>query len=224
MEGANFRKLESIPSDLVCNATDLIFSDKTIGKFEDGNHDEVMFVVENGLIKGVVHIVDYNNPNLYVELYRMLLKFENNLRTILIRNDFRNSDVTDWFKKMSEIASDERNRNFYKKRFEELVFAPNIERINYSNPFQTFYLRELTEFAIHNGLLKQKEVNPQKVGKLRNWIAHSKDATSVNPSDQHPVYNMKGLKIFINLVCTFFNSYDLLEMKLEETEKRFRLQ
>lgn len=217
----SFEKLE-IPVGFICSPTDLIFSTRTIKRFEETNSDEVMFVVENGFIKGVVHIVDYNNPNLYVELYRMLLKFENNLRTLLIRKDFKNEDVISWFKEKAEQTEAVPAENFYKLSYDKLMEARAVERRRKSNPFQTFFLRDLTEFAVDKGLLDEKYTKPFYIADLRNWIAHSKDITSVNPDDELSVYNMDGLKYFVKLAKSFFRSYDLLEIELSSTLVTYR--
>ena len=43
------------------NASDFIFDESTIHKFEEPNPNEIHFIVERERIKGMVHIVDYNN-------------------------------------------------------------------------------------------------------------------------------------------------------------------
>lgn len=216
---SDFKHIESIPANFSCSPTDLIFDNKTIEKFKQGNQDEVMFVVENNMIKGVVHIVDYNNPDIYVELYRMLLKFEQNLRKLLIENGYKNEDILEWFdmKGRKETTSNAR------KHFKHKVNYYNGDeekkkRIN-ANPFQTFLLSELLYFIIDFQLVEISEDDEEKIRELRNWIAHSKDVTTIRPNLEHPVYNIKGLKSFIDLVKSFFNSYDVLELNLEKYKR-----
>ena len=63
---------DKVDSNLLLSPTDLIFEDSTLDKFKDVDSTEVRFIIDNNIIIGVVHIVDYNNEDLYVELYRDL--------------------------------------------------------------------------------------------------------------------------------------------------------
>lgn len=76
---------DELSADLSVNSFDMLFADQTLEKFEKINSNEIRFILDNEKIRGVVHIIDYNNEFLYVELYRAILRFENNLRTVLIR-------------------------------------------------------------------------------------------------------------------------------------------
>lgn len=215
LEGDSFKKLKEIPTELTCRPTDRIFNKLTIKNFNKYNPDEVRFVIENDLIKGVVHIVDYNNPDLYVELYRMLLHFEKNLREFLLKNNFGNEEVLKWIKEKADQFDGEGD-NHFGNRWENVNTESAIRRRAYSNPLQTFYLRELIEFAIGKSLLDEKAVNPYYIGRLRNWIAHSQDVTATIQNDDGSIYDIDGLEIFVQRVKSFFKSYDVLEMKLEE--------
>ena len=74
-----------LADDLICNPYDRLFEDETISKFENGRHDEVMFVVENDKIKSVVHIVDYNTEFINYEFYKATYRLEKMLRYHLIK-------------------------------------------------------------------------------------------------------------------------------------------
>lgn len=211
LQGDEFVHIREIPMELVCYPTDFIFTDEMIEKFNIGNHDEVMFVMEDNLIKGVVHIVDYNNDDLYVELFRMLLKFENYLRKTLLKSGFTNDDFIDW------IGYKSKKSHHYKDTLAKLLKESEIKKRENSNPFQTFLLRDLVLFAIKKRILSTDEIDLDSVTILRNWIAHSKDVIAFNPNSDHPVYNIEGLKTFIASVRSFFRSFDALEIKLAET-------
>ena len=64
--GKGFKRQRLTP-ELQCRPYDRIFTNNMVSKFREGNHDEVLFVTENKKIKGVVHIVDYNEPFIYKE-------------------------------------------------------------------------------------------------------------------------------------------------------------
>src|SRR5699024_219310 len=92
-------------------------------------------------------IVDYNNDNLYVELYRMLLSFENNLRNLLIQKKHSNEDFLNWLKKEGD------KNYYYKNMYEQEVDDRAVQRRKNANPFQTFYLKDLMNFAQAEKLL-----------------------------------------------------------------------
>lgn len=216
LKGDSFIHLKKIPSKLICAPTYLIFDEHTIDKFEKGgNHDEVMFVVEKNLIKGMVHIIDYNNDDLFVELYRMLLNFENNLRTLLIQKKLKNKDFIQWLKKEGEKEKKSNKYLYYHKKYQQANRQAEVEKRENANPFQTFYLRDLVQFAFAQQLLSEKGFDIDAISDLRNWIAHAKDITSTKKDPDRTVYNINGLKKFIAIVRSFFKSYEILEIKLD---------
>ncbi len=175
--------------DLLVNPFDRIFDNNTLKKFEKVNHNEIRFIVEKSKIKGVVHIVDYNNENLQVEFYRAYYKFENNIRSLLIKYRYKNEDFISWVEHQQRVTRDEQTCNFWKRRDESLMpeerFKRKMEidkRLS-SNQFQTFYLKELMLFAIDNKLLENHLIKLESVCSLRNEIAHNKDFTSKTTDD-----------------------------------------
>lgn len=210
-----FLPLQRIPDEIKCQPSDLIFDEVTIQKFKTGNHDEVMFVMEDGLIKGVVHIVDYNNDDLYVELYRMFLNYENKLRKLLLNNSYSDEDLVKWFKDKATQSRKGKEKTYFQNRYITLNSDKERNKRLNSNPFQTFYLRDLINFGLSKRILIKKDFPINVISELRNWVAHSKDATSIHPNSEPPVYNIEGLLVFIGMTRTFFQSYDALEMLLD---------
>lgn len=217
LRDSSFHCLDEIPEELICSPTDLLFDEDTLSKFREGNHDEVMLVLEKGLVKGVVHIVDYNNDDLYVELYRMILKFENNLRRLLILKGYIDQDVVDWVLGKAKTSKKEKDRDFNRRRHEELMKQTEVEKRQTSNPFQSFYLRELLSFSFSKEILSKRDFNMNSISHIRNWISHSKDVTAIRPHSGHPVYNIDGLVEFINISRSFFDGYEKLELILEDS-------
>jgi hypothetical protein len=72
LDNGKFKKTK-ISDQLKVNPYDLIFDKETIDKFREVDHNEIRFIMENGLIKGVVHIVDYNSDYIGIELFKALL-------------------------------------------------------------------------------------------------------------------------------------------------------
>ncbi|PWK19085.1 hypothetical protein [Xanthomarina spongicola] len=208
LNGNKFELIKKIPEELICYPHDLIFSESTIRKFTNGNHDEVMFVMDRGMIKAVVHIVDYNNNELYVELFRLLLKFEKNVRKLLEKCGKKNEDVLEYF----EIES--LNSTFFLEKIEYYKSESGKSRILNSNIFEAFYLRDLLLFSYHANILDKRDVNLKKITTIRNWVAHSREVIYINPDSKHPIYNIEGLKEFVENVQSLFRAFDHVEMKI----------
>src|SRR5690606_36438939 len=123
-----------------------VFDQDTLNKFKQVNHNEIRFIVENDLIKGVVHIVDYNNEFLQVQLYRALFLFESNLRKLLALNGKTNDDFIDWVR--NKVVLD-LNKGHWKLRLSSIIPKDVNKREEKKQlrddlyPFQTFYLWEL---------------------------------------------------------------------------------
>lgn len=207
---------------LCVNPYDLIFKKETLDKFEAVNSNEIRFIIEDDKIKGVVHIVDYNTEFIYIELYKLLYRFENNLRDLLIKKGKTNEDFINWveLKKISEMQLKEESKKHYTKRYNQLIPSNEKDRLKEErirkecNPFQTFYLRELVAFTIKQKYISKKEFNESYIGDLRNWVAHSKDFANTEDKGVEKVYNFKGLTEFVNKINKFLVSYEKLEEEL----------
>lgn len=199
------------------NPYDRIFDAETIEKFGQSNHNEVRFITENDSIKGVVHISDYNNEFLQVELYRAIFRFESSLRSLLIKSGKKNEDFIEWVRMKHDHENSESSKKHWKKRLDEIYPETEEKRLIVAhkmkdlNPFQTFYLRELLRFASDNKIICKKKVNIDHVSELRNKIAHNVHLTSGTTSEEGTlIYNFDGLKEYIKLVRSFFLAYDYI--------------
>ena len=190
------------------NAFDLIFDQKTIQKFEEPNHNEIRFIVENNEIKGVVHIVDYNSPFISLELYKALFKFESNLRELLIDHDLSNEDFISW---VSDEAT-KSDSDFWHRKLKTLEYRR--EQMSYANLFQTFNFRDLLNFAKDKNLISLSDKEIDNVSDIRNSVAHNKDVTSHTDENGSIVYDFEGLDIFLEQMISFFQSYEMLADKV----------
>ena len=193
-------------------ASDFIFDQTTIHKFEEPNPNEIHFIVERGLIKGMVHIVDYNNMYINVELFKAVLKFEHNLRQLLIDNDLENDDFIAW---VANKAAQEDNAYWHRKKNSLLN---NRQQMKYDNQFQTFSFRDLLNFAQDSNILPLSDREIGDVSDIRNSLAHNRDVTSHTEDEANGaiVYDFVGLKFFAEKMRSFFNSYEVLKERLEE--------
>ncbi len=208
LEGNQFVK-KRVEDVFTVNASDFIFDLSTIMKFENPNPNEIHFIIENGLIKGVVHIVDYNNIYINVELFKAILKFESNLRQLLIYKNLDNDDFMEW---IADKAAKEDNSYWHRKNNNLLN---SRRQMKYANLFQTFSFRDLLNFAQDRDILDLSDKEIDDVSDVRNSLAHNRDVTS--QMDDHNgsiVYDFVGLKIFTEKMRSFFNSYEVLAEKV----------
>ncbi|QOW09791.1 hypothetical protein Q73A0000_05120 [Kaistella flava (ex Peng et al. 2021)] len=207
---------------------DLLFEETTLEKFRKVNEHEIKFVTENEKIVGVVHIVDYNNEFVAVELYRAFFKFENNLRTLLIREKLTNEDFLSWLghQRDIEVNDNDIDSDYWTNKFKS--YFPLDEKHKSLKererksvfPFQTFYFSDILSFAIDQNILDENIFSPKSLTKLRNYIAHNRHFTSISESDEGQlIYDFSHLLKFIENINFFFISYEELLNQLKAPEK-----
>lgn len=211
---STFEKVD-LPEDLTCNPYDKLFDKTTLEKFESGNHDEVLFVTENGKIKGVVHIVDYNNDFINFEFFKATYHFEKMLRQLLVKKKENNDTLLDWMKE------EPTNKNHWQRRYNQCVPKDEKQLENQRlkrrdcSPFQTFYLSDLLYFVKSKNYMSDEfNKHIESIKNIRNWVAHNKDLTHKTNGASRPLYKIKELKEFVKNANTFFNCYDELEEKI----------
>jgi hypothetical protein len=201
-----------------------IFNLETLERFNSFNYNEIHFIVENNLIKGVVHIIDYNSEFIQVELYRALFKFEIHLRDLLVKKKITNEDFIHWVKFKAENEKDNNSRNHWRKRYDEInpsdpkKFQKVLSKRKEFKPFQTFYLLELLRFASDKKVIDKSKIDMNKISKLRNQVAHSNNPTTYTKEEGQLVYNYTNLKTYVEEINAFFRAYEylLLEVDYEE--------
>lgn len=213
-----------LTEDLKCNPYDRIFDLETLVKFEKGNHDEVLFVMDNNKIKGVVHIVDYNNEFIYFEFYKLIFHFEKNLRELLKKKNETNDNLIEWMLEKSKHSSNNTSRDFWKKRHEQCLPEDEkkrdslIKKRKECSPFQTFYLNDLLHYSCSKGYISDTvKKNIDAINKVRNWVAHNQEIISKNESKiEIPLYNIEGLKKFVTNANIFFDACEEIDTRLNE--------
>lgn len=215
LEGGCFKE-KALTPELCIKPYELIFSKETLEKFMFFNYNEVHFIVEDDLIKGVVHIIDYNSEFIQVELYRALFKFEVNLRELLVKENYTNEDFISWVKDKSEISKDKNSRKHWEKRYEEINPSDTIKldkvlaKRKEFKPFQTFYLLELLRFASDKKVIDKSKVDIDKISSLRNQVAHSNNLTTYSKEDGQLIYNYKFLAKYVDQINAFFKAQEYL--------------
>src|SRR5688572_17411259 len=80
---------ERVHDEVTAEINDNIFAPAIIKRFENSNHN-VLFVFDGKVIKGVVHISDYNKDIVLQTIQDDILSFERKLRHLLLLNGFGN--------------------------------------------------------------------------------------------------------------------------------------
>lgn len=194
-----------IENHLKVNPYDQLFAQETIDKFKKVNSNEIRFIMERNEIKGVVHIIDYNNDFIDVELFKGLLQFETNLRQLLINEGLTNESFINW---ISEKPESSIQGHHWNRRLSQIEYHRE-ERDN-ANLFQTFYLKELLLFADSATLLDLHDSEIVAINQLRNQLAHNKDVISFSEENGSLIYNFDGLQTFANQMKDFFYAYEIL--------------
>lgn len=215
-------ELQDLSPKLSIKPYERIFDEATLTKFSSLDHNEIHFIVENDLIKGVVHIIDYNSEFIQVELYRALFKFEVHLRNLLVKDKLTNEDLISWVRFKSESEKDKNSKKHWQRRLDDI--APDdpikldkiLTKRKEFKPFQTFYLSELMRFASDTKVIDKKIVDIDKITTLRNQIAHSNNLTTYIKEEGQLIYNYHNLTKYIGKINAFFRGYEYLLLRIDE--------
>ncbi len=207
--------IQANPAELVqFNPDDRIFDKDVLAKFEALHYNNVGLITENGVIKGVVHIVDYKCEYISVEFYRALYKFDENLRKLLLNNLFTNDDFIQWMKGKKD---EEEGEGYWTERYHSLMpedkdLRRRMEqnRMN-AKAFFDFYLADILAYIIDLGLLERKRVNIEEIKGFRNSIIQSMDTSDAQEVQEDEVYSFNNLKAFVIRARSFFEAYEYLE-------------
>lgn len=202
------RDLSDVPQ---CSPADLLFSTATLDKFKEAKRaDDVLLVTEKDKIKGVVHIVDYNNEFLYFEFYKLVYYFERNLREFLRLKGETNDSFLKWYRE----SNGQYNR--YEPKSEENAKEKEKER-KALGVFQTFFLFDLLEFTYNKKHLSFNKDERKAIRKVRNWVAHYPDILLNEKKEERTegLYDFSRLEEFVKNVEVFFQHYEILEAALK---------
>jgi len=209
---------DELSERITFNPYDRIFSRKTMNKFKDIDADDVGFIVERDIIKGVVHIVDYNSEFVKLELYRALHNYDKNLQRLLLNNLFRNQDYIDWVEQQMNNSTSEDKQKYWTKRYKTIMPADEELRKQVendrevANAFETFFLSDLLEYAIDMGLVNKENVHTERLKSIRNSVIYSMDVDASEHLDE--IYEFDTLRNFVLKARGFFEAYEYLEDKV----------
>lgn len=193
----------------------------------DAKHN-VLFVMDGGVVCGVVHISDLNRNSVIHAVQQDMLVFERNLRQFLLLNRVVDADLL----KFMKLKADDGDKYYY-SQFE--LFDQRIQK-NGGMPgqsLQSFYLSHLLDFcnsSVSGKIFETKSTVNLPDGSLkdarsiicdlRNTAMHAKDM--VNKESGFNIYSLENMMMFFRSLDVFIYYNDLLFQKIAGHESHIR--
>lgn len=198
--GNGFQK-EKIEESQKVDVKDYVFDNRIREKFEA---HRVLFVFRKDEIAGIVHFCDYNRDPVSIYAYALLLKFERNLRELLISRGLTNRDMLGFFEK-------HKKNPYYSSKLDESNEAENQEKMKELEPFQMFDLKDL--ICLSNS--KKVYTVPVAINDdLRNTIMHTKNVI------RHENYEKSDLIYDIASFSKFLDLVNLLRLECDKVSEK----
>jgi len=196
--------MKEITNDQKLEVDDRIFGPNLVEKFRTNKHN-VLFVFEGGVIRGVVHICDYNLDPVIQTIQDDVLIFERNLRQWLILNGFSNHHVIEYFKYRYSEAKRKKDKDYWSWKI-DWAGKKNDEMRNLS-PFQLFEFSDLLYFVTSSSsgkaffipntyIAEVQQGGIQSLTNLRNLAMHGKNPVTFDEPEQ--IYSLKSLEILLD--------------------------
>lgn len=213
------KKVEAIHK---VSVNDSLISAELFEKFKANRHN-VLFVYEEDVFRGVVHISDYNRDIVLQNIQDDILSFERKLRQLILLNGFTNDDMLRYYE-----YNLERNTSRSKKEFYALRIKSYIKRtfeMDSLGPFQLFDFSDLMNFAgssfskrIHkigsysHGNIKRNGFDILR--ELRNMAMHGKNPVSINRETS--IYTLESLQHLSESLSVLKREYAEISKKIRE--------
>ncbi|MBP6872702.1 MAG: hypothetical protein KBC43_11905 [Bacteroidales bacterium] len=190
-----------ISDDQRLEVDDRIFAPDLIAKFRKNRHN-VVFVFEGHVLRGVVHICDYNQDNVIQAIQDDVLAFERNLRQWLILSGFSNDHFMIYFKYKISSVKKEKEADYWKSRHDWAT--KKIEEMKNLSPFQLYDFSDLLNFVSSSFsketfkipivlISGEKHSGIHELSSLRNLAMHGKNPITFDEPEQ--IYSQKSLEI-----------------------------
>ena len=196
------------------STVDRIFEKKHLQKFKESRHN-VLFVYDRDgkgkqeILRGVVHVSDYNRDVVLAALQEDLLKFERLLRQYLILSKKKNEDMLGYIKYKAKKNS------YFADKLKRAESEKGQEAIKKLGLFQTFDLRDLLFFiqSSRNKVpLTLEEDAPERLGELRNLAMHAKNTIEL---EEERLYSTDSLARLLDDLHLLKKEYLNAAAKLE---------
>jgi hypothetical protein len=217
-----------------------IFSKNAIQQIVKADHN-VLFAYEGNVLRGVVHICDYNSDIVIQHIQDDILLFERLLRQWLVLNGYNSHHMADYYNYKLRKSKGSKDKEFYDKKL--VAYRERVNEIAALGEFQIFDFSDLLLFAASNFTNKCHKIDTFKNGsskhndpikllvQLRNMAMHGKNP--VSKDNVTAIYSINSLHILAESLELLSTQYALLSHKVRlhpdyqlaiELENRFKLQ
>lgn len=176
-----------------------IFDKSIIKQFKTNRHN-VLFVFEENILQGVVHVSDYNRDILLQTIQDDILSFERKLRQLILLNGFTNNDMKLYFIYKRDKSRNKNDVDFYQGKINS--FERRQTEIDSLGAFQIFEFSDLMYFAAsdftksifitntynYNG---KKKPGSDILRELRNLAMHGKNPVAIDKETS--IYSLESL-------------------------------
>ena len=212
------KKIEAIHK---VSVNDNLISHEVFEKFKSNRHN-VLFVFEEAVLCGVVHISDYNRDIVLQKIQDDVLSFERKLRQLILLNGYSNDDMLKYYNYKLDRNTSRSKMDYYELRLKS--YKKRKSEIDSLGPFQLFEFSDLMNFAsssfskvIHKFGSYQfgnaKKNASDILRELRNLAMHGKNPISINRETS--IYSLESLQ-------SLSESLQVLRKEYSEISKKIR--
>lgn len=207
----------------------VLFDAAVCDKIADATHN-VLFVVEGEVVKGVLHISDFNRNTVLQAIQHDFLTFERNLRQLLLLNEVSNETLLTFFQYKAQKS---KSVEYWKGQENAYLLKRSSGELDNFSELQHFTLRHLLEYASSSFSSKvfdlNETINLQSAVKkselsilsdLRNLVMHAKD--SINMKSGNVLNSISQLRDFYIAISVFKRSFERLEFLIGAHPKHKR--
>jgi hypothetical protein len=197
---------------------DSAFDIKLLELYEK-NDSNIVFTTNKKFVDGVIHFTNYENPNIYSNIYHNLNIFEKNLRSHLYEYGLSDNDFIEYLEsyELTRAKKPERKKWLNKRVLE-------LKKSHDKRPFEKTFLSELLDYSVskyHSLEIRQKlgtsflkkkyDIDGRDfsaneiIKKLRNFIMHHDNISGESIFTPHDFVTFKE---FFNYVLIFKESFN----------------
>jgi len=200
-------KNKEIEGSLIISPDLNVFDESLLKLFQEGEH--ILFIFDQNLIVGIIHISDYNRVEVYKYLYELIANLERDLRKLLDLSELSNDDMGKFFKMHADKK--DKNAGFYKKKYSK--FKDDSDKFHEVGPFEFFELSDLVALCNNKKIV---HIDP-KVIELRRKVMHSRSGIKNKDYEQnYPIYDFTSFE-------TFFNDVIILQVEFKRIHNRVKI-
>ena len=172
-------------------------------KFRKNQHN-VLFAFQGDILKGIVHISDYNKDIVLQRTQDDILLFERSLRQLILLHGYKNEHMLDFYTYMFNKSSGNRKLHYNQKMH---IYKEREEEITSLGPFQIFDFSDLMLFSgssFSNMIFKERKYtingnvfsSYEILRNLRNLAMHGKNPISIEK--ENSIYSIGSLISFLD--------------------------